>query len=60
MQDAVVSQHYSPPAALCATAVVYQERKEQTALVDKGSMGLHETAGAVTVLQLPHRLRCDF
>lgn len=50
MQDAVVSQLYSPPAALCATAIVYQERKEQGALVDKGNMGLHETAGAVTVL----------
>lgn len=50
MQDAVVSQLYSPPAALCAVTVVYQERKEQAAFVDQGNIGLHETAGAVTVL----------
>lgn len=45
-----MSQLYSPPAALCAVAVVYQERKEQAAFVDKGTIGLHETTGAVTVL----------
>ena len=50
MQDAVVSRLYSPPAALCAVADVYQERKEQAAFVDKGTVGLHETAGAVAVL----------
>lgn len=33
MQNAVVPQLSSPPAALCAVTVVYQERKEQSASV---------------------------
>ncbi len=50
MQDAVVCRLGAPAAALCAVAVVYQERKEQTAFVDSGAMGLHEGAGAVSLL----------
>lgn len=60
MQDAVVSQLCSPPAALCAFTAMYQERKIQATSVDQGTMGLHETDGAVTFLQLPHWLRCGF
>lgn len=56
----MVSQLIAPAAVLCAVTAVYQERKEQTATVDEGTMGLHEGAGAVSLFQLPHGLRCGF
>lgn len=49
LQDALVSQPSAPPAALCAVTAMCQERKEQTAFVDKGNTVLHERAGAVTL-----------